>query len=112
MALRFIRGPAVFQGLALFTGTGNYVILNEQVLVVRKAVGAATGVTLPGVAFPGQRVLIKDGKGDAAANNITVSPDGAMATTIDGAATQVVSTNYGVCEVSWNGVEWNVINKL
>jgi hypothetical protein len=60
----------------------------------------------------GRRIAVKDGKGDAGVNNITVSPDGATATTIDGAATQVISTNYGVCEVIYSGVEWSVVNRV
>ena len=77
----------------------------DYVVVVNKAVGAATAVALP-AGVTGLRFVIKDGKGDAGANNITISP---AAGTIDGAATNVISTNYGSRELIYNGTQWNVI---
>lgn len=50
--------------------------------------------------------VIKDGKGDAASNNITVvgSPN-----TIDGASTFVMNSNYQAVQVTFTGLEWSVI---
>jgi hypothetical protein len=109
MSSRFIRGPLVLQNCTVFTGVGNYSIINESNLVIDKASGAATQVTLPSVLFAGQAVFIKDGKGDAGSNNITVIPDGVAATTIDGGASALVNINYGAALFLFNGVEWGVI---
>lgn len=75
-------------------------------LIVNKAVGAATQVTLPASPPARHRVIIKDGGGDAGANNITCVP---AAGTIDGAANVVIAVNYGFAEFVYNGTEWNVL---
>ncbi len=54
----------------------------------------------------GQPFVIKDGKGDCNANNITITP---AAGTIDGAATLVMNVNYQAVRVVHNGTEWNVV---
>lgn len=77
----------------------------DWAVVVNKTVGAASAVALPAGAL-GLEFVIKDGKGDAAANNITITP---AAGTIDGAATLVISANYGKTILLYNGTEWNVI---
>lgn len=75
----------------------------DDVVVVNKTVGAATTANLP-AGVTGRRYTIKDGKGDAAANNITITP---AAGTIDGAATLVIAANYGKATLIYNGTEWN-----
>ena len=85
---------------AVTVGTDDYIV------VVNKTVGAATTVNLP-AGVTGQVFIIKDGKGDAGTNNITI--DGNAAETIDGTATKVISTNYNSAMIVWNGTEWNVI---
>jgi hypothetical protein len=94
----------------VFTTTGNVTMVNEGVVFVKKASGAATTVTLPG--SPGAGGLtpfrwVVDAKGDAATNNVTVQ--GASSATIDGASTYVISENYGAACFAWNGTEWNVV---
>ena len=78
----------------------------DTIVVVNKTVGAATTVNLPATPATGLRFTIKDGKGDAGANNITVTP---AAGTIDGAATNVISTNYLARTYLYNGTSWSVI---
>lgn len=82
------------------------VAVTDQVVVVNKTTGAATTVNLPAAPRTGQQFKIKDGKGDAATNNITITP---AAGNIDGAATKVISTNYGAATVVYNGSQWNVL---
>jgi hypothetical protein len=78
----------------------------DDVIVINKTVAGATAVTLPATPTAGDQYTIKDGKGDAAGNNITVSP---TAGNIDGAATNVINSNYGFRTYIYNGTEWNVI---
>lgn len=74
-------------------------------VIINKTSGAATTVNLP-VGVTGTVYRIKDGKGDASANNITVAP---AAGNIDGAATYVINTNYGSIDLVYNGTIWNVL---
>ncbi len=90
----------------VFTASGNTTASSESILVVKKGTGAATGVTLPASPLTGWIYIVKDGKGDANTNNITVSP---ASGTIDGAATKVINTAYGVLRVVYNGTEWSAI---
>jgi Chaperone of endosialidase len=82
------------------SGTTDYVVVSNL-----GTPGAVT-VNLP-AATVGQVFIIKDGKGDAATNNITINRNGSD--TIDGATTVVINSNYGsvmlMCTTS--GV-WNV----
>ena len=111
MSSGFRRGPIVETSIHVHTAAGDYTIVDEAILVVNKASGAATAATLPAGAAHGQSarmIYVKDGKGDAATNNITVTAAGSD--TIDGAATYVIADNYGFVMLSWNGTEWNVID--
>ena len=96
----------VVQTVRVITAAGAITVTTaDYVVVVNKTVGAASAVALPAGAT-GLTFVIKDGKGDAGANNITISP---AAGTIDGAATNVIATNYGSRELIYNGTQWNVI---
>jgi len=90
----------------VFTSSGSITAGFETVLVVKKGTGAATAVTLPSSPITGLVYIVKDGKGDANTNNITVSP---ASGTIDGAASKVINTAYGVLRVVYNGSEWSTI---
>lgn len=86
---------------------GTYVVVAaDSVVIMNKTVGAASAVTLPASPNTGRVIIVKDGKGDAAANNITISGNGKN---IDGAATLVISTNFGVSRLVYNSAQWNVI---
>ena len=78
----------------------------DDLVVVKKSVGAATTVNLPATPATGLTFTIKDGKGDAGANNITITPAAGL---IDGAATLVISTNYGAREISYDGTAWGAV---
>lgn len=89
------------------TAAGTYVIVTADVVVVlNKTVGAATTVTLPASPNTGRILIIKDGKGDAAANNITISGNGKN---LDGSANLTISSNFGVSRIVYNGTQWNAI---
>jgi hypothetical protein len=70
-------------------------------------VDSSAARTITPLASPntGQRHIIKDSVGSAAANNITITPSGKN---IDGAASYVITTNYGSVTIIYNGSEWSV----
>lgn len=94
LAVRLLEAP----GSVTFTA-------QDDIVVVNKPVGAATTANLP-AGVTGRIYTIKDGKGDAATNNITLTP---AAGTIDGAATKVINVAYDTLNVIYNGTQWNTI---
>jgi len=97
----FVKATRVVTAAGAVTG-----VVTDQTIVVNKTSGAATTVNLPASPSLGLTMTIKDGKGDAATNNITITP---AAGTIDGAATNVINANYGSRTITYNGTEWNVV---
>jgi len=78
------------------------VLINDQNILMNKTVGATTNILFPTAASrAGVPLTIKDYKGDANTNNITIVPFGAE--TIDGFSgaaaaingTALIDTNYG-----------------
>lgn len=78
----------------------------DYIVVSNLTTPGAVAVNLPATPATGLTYVIKDGKGDAAANNITITP---AAGNIDGAGTLVIAANYGRAVLVYNGTEWNVI---
>jgi len=68
--------------------------------------GAIT-IKLPEKKTTGQIAIIKDASGDASTINLTLSTSDN--TTIDGASTQTISTDYEAKILLWNGTEWITI---
>ncbi len=77
----------------------------DHVIVVTKTSGEATNIPLPAGVL-GRTLVIKDGKGDALTNNITLTP---AAGTIDGGATFVLNLNRQSATIVYDGTEWEVI---
>jgi len=90
------------QTQATATVTANYTaISNDEVVLCNQA--AAITVTLPSASGVNGRILtIKDKSGTAATNTITVSG----ANTIDGAASKIINTAYGVLRLVSDGSNW------
>lgn len=106
-----LNGRLAWTNVTIKTSAGDVTMVNEGVVVVKKTVGAATQVTLPpspssGGQYPA--VLVIDGTGDAATNNITVV---ASSGNINGAANHVISENYGSVLYFYNGTEWQVMSQ-
>lgn len=94
-------------GLRVVTAAGAVTVAKtDYIIIVNKSSGAATTVNLPSSPVTGQPFRIKDGKGDAATNNITITP---ASGTIDGMSTYVLDINYGSIDVVYNGTEWNAL---
>ena len=75
---------------------------SDCVVIINKTVGAATAVTLP-TGTEGRFLVIKDGKGDANSNNITITGD------VDGGASYVISSAYGSVSLVFSGAKYYVI---
>tara|TARA_B100001113_G_scaffold4084_1_gene3536 strand:- start:2688 stop:3071 length:384 start_codon:yes stop_codon:yes gene_type:complete len=71
-------------------------------------VSQATTINLPVNAPIGTNYIIKDTSGNASTNNITVTSG--SGDTIEGANTKVISTNYGLVKLIYNGTnKWLTI---
>lgn len=89
------------------TAAGTYAALaTDCLIVINKSVAAATTVNLSSTLQTGRVVIVKDGKGDASSNNITIQGNGKN---IDGSSSLVISSNYGVSRLVYNGSQWNSI---
>ena len=116
LALLLIAATPSYNGLTLtgyirvpmrvVTASGAITVsaTTDYFICVNKTTGAATAVNLPASPATGQTYLIKDCKGDAATNAITVTP---AAGNVDGAATYVINTNRASVAVTYTGAEWS-----
>jgi hypothetical protein len=91
----------------LITASGTITVsaTTDHLVCVKKTTGAATSVSLPSSPPTWLSIIVKDCKGDAATNNITVSP---ASGTIDGAATFVMNVAYQAQGFVFNGTEWSL----
>jgi len=71
-------------------------------------VDTSSARTITPLASPttGQKHIIKDNVGSAAANNITITPSGKN---IDGAASSTININYGSVTIVYGGSEWHIV---
>ena len=93
-------------GVVVTAGASASFAAGQTVLVVRKPTGSATAITLPSSPVAWVLYQVKDGKGDAATNNITVSPPSG---TVDGAASIVINNNFQGLSFVYDGTTWNVV---
>ena len=90
------------------TATGAITAANtDQHICINKTTGAASAVALQATPAGGFYLTVDDCKGDAATNNITITPN---AGTIDGAATYVISTAYGSWSGYYTGSMWKTLS--
>lgn len=111
-------GSGISEGLALTT-QGNVLIRrlvaadatvakNDYYIGITSTASPRT-ITLPDTSSTplkprkGQCFKFKDQSGGAAANNITITPNGG---TIDGAGSYVISTNFGYAEIMFDGTNY------
>lgn len=100
-------GGVIVDATRVVTAAGAVTVSStDHVVVVNKTTGAATAVTLPASPVAGREIIIKDGKGDAGLNIITITP---AAGAIDGAANALIATNYQSLTLVYNGAEWSLV---
>ncbi|MHA1749533.1 MAG: hypothetical protein ACTSYF_12910 [Promethearchaeota archaeon] len=82
----------------------DYTTAGETIIGVTDTSAARTITLASADCVAGRIIIIKDESGGAGTNNITVATQGTE--TIDGAATQTISTNYGVLRLYSDGNSW------
>lgn len=92
----------------LVTKSGSYSIAGFDHKVLVDVSGGVSAITLPtAVGIIGKEFIVKDWKGNAASNNITIGTTGGQ--TIDGASSKVISSNYGSVKFVSDGANWSVM---
>jgi len=85
--------------------TYDLLVTDDILHVTYTLTGAVTSLTLPTAQIQmGRVIVIKDAGGNANTNNITIDVEGSE--TIDGAATNVISVDYGSVELYSDGSNW------
>jgi hypothetical protein len=98
-------GTVVYTNKVVTTGTTYQCLSTDYYVAINLGTPAAMAVTLPSSPTAGQTLVIKDGAGDAATYNITVSPSSG---TLDGASNVVLNNNYASVSVFYNGTNWSI----
>jgi hypothetical protein len=89
------------------TAVTPYTVAATDNYISADTTGGAFSVQLPNAPTTGRIFTVKDGKGDAGTNHLTVTTVGG-AVNIDGATTYVISTNYGSAQFIFNGTSYEV----
>lgn len=87
------------------SGASYNVVATDYFVCVNKGTGSTTTINLPSSPATGRKLIIKDCKGDANTNNITLTP---AAGNIDGAGTYVMNVNRQSVMLVYSGSEWTV----
>ncbi len=88
------------------TATYNIELI-DYLVDVKATISNAVAVTLP-IPDSGATYVIKDGGGNAAANNITINPNGLEK--IDGVAEPlIINVNYTSVTLQSNGTDWYIV---
>lgn len=86
-------GVSVYANTFVESGATYNSLATDTRIIVDKTVGSATSVVLLAGASYGQPILVKDGKGDADTNPITITFTGGEL--MDGLTEVVINTPYG-----------------
>jgi hypothetical protein len=90
------------------THTSNHTISTDNVIIPVNTSSSAVTITLYAASGnAGRIVCVKDVGGAAYTNNITI--DANSSETIDGQATQAISSNYGAVKMFCDGSNWFII---
>lgn len=92
-------GSLTWNTVVVTTGASYSVTPTDDLVIVQKTTGSATTVNLPSSTSRQRPCYIKDGKGDAGTNTVTIVPAGE---TIDGLTSLPITTNYGSVMVAPN----------
>lgn len=91
---------------AIVSKSANYTATSADHTILVDASGAARTITLPAASGASGRIYVIK-KTDSSANTVTI--DANASETIDGALTQVISTQYVALMIQCNGTSWWII---
>ena len=96
-------------GITINPNTPYTALTTDLVIIQKLTTNSSSIVNLPQgtTMLVGRYFIIKDGKGIATLNNVTIQAF--TGDTIDGGASIALAYNYESVMVVWNGTEWNVI---
>lgn len=107
-------GPTSLNVKLVTSGSSYTVLITDSVILVNKTVGSATAIVLPALAaYPGiatsvsPLLYVKDKKGDAATNPITITA--ADAALIDGQTSAVLAFNHQALTLVADPNGWNIL---
>ena len=86
------------------TDATHNVAQNEQLILVNRTTSATTTVVLPSTSNTGKVVRVKDAKGEAGTQTITINVSGGG--NIDGTTSKTITTAYGSLAFLWSGTQW------
>lgn len=99
-----ISGRIVEGRTAVVTSGSSYsAAADDRYVVVQKDAGGPTQVNGPASPRAGHRIVVEDGRGDAAENPITFVP---ASGTVDGAQGKVIDSAFGGFEFLYTGSGW------
>jgi hypothetical protein len=100
-------GGSTFSGTTIIAAGGVTVAPTAlyYTVIIAKTVAATTAVTLPASPSSWQIVVVKDGKCNAASNNITITP---AAGNIDISSSLIMNQNCESVTLQYNGTQWFV----
>lgn len=93
---------------AVTTKTGAYTLTATDYICLTNTTSSAFSITLPtALGRTGQTYIIKDWKGTAVTNNVTIATTSSQ--TIDGASTRVLTAAFQSVTVISDGANWSII---
>jgi len=99
---------AIFRHITVVNAATYDLLPSDDILNVTYTATGAVTITLPTAqCVAGRTIVIKDAGGNAGTNNITIDTEGSE--TIDGAATEVISSNYDSVTIYSDGSNWFTI---
>jgi hypothetical protein len=87
----------------LVSSGASYSAIGSSVIWVNKTVASPTAIVLPSTPTQGMQISVKDRKGDASTNPITVNGNGKN---IDGASTFLMNFNHQSATLYYGDTEW------
>jgi hypothetical protein len=87
--------------------TSPYVVLSTDYYLSVDTSTIAITIQLPNAPAPFRSFIIKDRSGNAVVRNITVTTPGGIVL-IDGAASQIMNTNYQAMQIMFNGTSYEI----
>lgn len=92
--------------ILVVTSPGSINVSNsDNIVVINKIIGEPTSVILPASVPVGHIIIVKDGKGDASINNITIS----SSVGIDGLQNIIMTQNSQSFTFLFDGIKWGII---